>query len=96
MTYPCFIKPNISKSSSKKRMRKCDSEVELRGYLTEFSEKKDIEMLVEDYVEIAKEYSLLGVSTRQGTIGTGLLRCGRRRKGRTQRRRCDRPHTAVF
>ncbi len=73
VTYPCFIKPNISKSSSKKRMRKCDSEVELRGYLTEFSEKKDIEMLVEDYVEIAKEYSLLGVSTRQGTIGPGFF-----------------------
>ncbi len=73
VTYPCFIKPNISKSSSKKRMRKCDSEVELRGYLTEFSEKKDIEMIVEDYVEIAKEYSLLGVSTRQGTIGPGFF-----------------------
>ena len=73
VTYPCFIKPNISKSSSKKRMRKCDSEVELRGYLTEFSEKNDIEMIVEDYVEIAKEYSLLGVSTRQGTIGPGFF-----------------------
>ena len=73
VTYPCFMKPNVSKNSSKKRMRKCDSEVELRGYLTEFSEKKDIEMLVEDYVEIAKEYSLLGVSTRQGTIGPGFF-----------------------
>lgn len=73
VTYPCFIKPNVSKNSSKKRMRKCDSEAELRGYLTEFSEKKDIEMLVEDYVEIAKEYSLLGVSTRQGTIGPGFF-----------------------
>lgn len=73
VTYPCFIKPNISKTSSKKRMRKCDSEEELRGYLTEFSEKKDIEMLVEDYVEIAKEYSLLGVSTKHGTIGPGFF-----------------------
>lgn len=73
VTYPCFIKPNVSRNSSKKRMRKCDSEAELRGYLTEFSEKKDIEMLVEDYVEIAKEYSLLGISTRQGTIGPGFF-----------------------
>lgn len=73
VTYPCFMKPNVSRNSSKKRMRKCSSEAELRGYLTEFSEKKDIEMLVEDYVEIAKEYSLLGVSTRQGTIGPGFF-----------------------
>ena len=65
VTYPCFIKPNISRNSSKSRMRKCDSEDELRGYLTEFSQKKDIEMLVEDYVDIKREYSLIGISTYQ-------------------------------
>lgn len=73
VTYPCFMKPNISKNSSKGRMRKCENENELRGYLTEFSAKKDIEMLVEDYVEIGKEYSLLGVSTKDGANGPGFF-----------------------
>ena len=73
VTYPCFMKPNISKNSSKSRMRKCDSEDELRGYLTEFSQKKDIEMLVEDYVDIKREYSLIGVSTKDGVAGPGLF-----------------------
>lgn len=73
VTYPCFIKPNISRNSSKSRMRKCDSEEELRETLTEFSRKKDIEMLVEDYVEIGKEYSLLGVSTKNGANGPGFF-----------------------
>lgn len=73
VTYPCFIKPNISKNSSKSRMRKCDSEGELREILTSFSRKKDIEMLVEDYVEIGKEYSILGISTKNGVIGPGLF-----------------------
>ena len=73
VTYPCFIKPNISRNSSKSRMRKCYSEEELRGYLTEFSKRKDVEMLVEDFVDIKREYSLLGVSTKQGANGPGLF-----------------------
>lgn len=73
ISYPCFVKPNISKDSSKKKMRKCDSEEELRKALAEFSRKRDVEMLVEDYVEIAKEYSLLGLSTGQGTVIPGFF-----------------------
>lgn len=73
VTYPCFIKPNISKNSSKSRIRKCENEAELKSALKEFSAKKDIEMLVEDYIEIAKEYSLLGLSTKDGTVGPGIF-----------------------
>ena len=73
VTYPCFNKPNVSKNSSKSRMRKCESEQELRDSLTEFSRKKDIEMLVEDFVDIAREYSILGVSTKEGVVGPGFF-----------------------
>lgn len=73
VTYPCFIKPNISKNSSKSRMRKCDSEEELVGYLKEFSRRKSIEMLVEDYVEIKKEFSILGLSTKNGVLAPGFF-----------------------
>lgn len=73
VTYPCFIKPNISKNGSKTKMRRCDSEEELREVLTEYSEKKDIEFLVEDFVEIGREYSLLGVSTKEGVNGPGFF-----------------------
>lgn len=71
--YPCFIKPNISKNSAKSKMRRCESEAELRKTLTEFSRTGDIEMLVEDYVEIAREYALLGLSTKDGTVCPGLF-----------------------
>lgn len=73
VTYPCFIKPNVSRNSSKSRMKKCESKEDLTETLKEFSAKKDIEMLVEDYVEIKKEYSLLGVSTRDGANGPGFF-----------------------
>lgn len=73
VTYPCFIKPNISKNSSKSRMRRCDSREELEQTLTEFCRKKDIEMLVEDFMEIDREYSILGLSTKQGAISPGYF-----------------------
>lgn len=73
INYPCFMKPNISKNSSKGRMRKCENEEELIGYITEFSMKKDIEMLVEDFVDIGKEYSLLGLCTKDRVISPGFF-----------------------
>ena len=71
--YPCFIKPNISKNGLKSKMRRCDSEEELREVLTDYSQKVDIEMLVQDFVEIGKEYSILGVSTKDGVVGPGFF-----------------------
>lgn len=73
VSYPCFIKPNISKNGSKTKMKKCESEEELRETLTEYCEKKDIEMLVEDFVDIQREFSILGVSTKEGVIGPGFF-----------------------
>ena len=73
VTYPCFIKPNVSKNSSKSRIKRCENEEELRGYLTEFSRKKRIEMLVEDYVEIGREYSILGVSANENVVASGYF-----------------------
>lgn len=73
VTYPCFIKPNISKNSSKSRMRRCDNAEELTMALTEFSQKKDIEMLVEDYMEIDQECAILGLSTKDGVVAPGYF-----------------------
>lgn len=69
VTYPCFIKPNVSRLAAKSRMHRCDTKEELAGWLTVFSERREIEMLVEDYVEIKNELSILGVSSREGAIG---------------------------
>ena len=73
VTYPCFIKPNVSKNSSKSRIKRCENEEELKGYLTEFSRKKRIQMLVEDYVEIGREYSILGVSAGANVAAPGYF-----------------------
>ena len=73
VTYPCFIKPNISKDSSKSKMRRIDSEEELRDTLTEYSKSKAVDMLVEDFIDIGREYSILGLSTRDGVVSPGFF-----------------------
>lgn len=62
VAYPCFIKPNVSKNSSKSAMCRCDNREELQGALSRLARNGDVEMLVEDFVEIAREYAVLGVS----------------------------------
>lgn len=67
--YPCFIKAEVSRYAAKSRMHKCNTREELEGWMTVFSEKRAIAMVVEDYVDIVNEYSVLGVSTKDGAIG---------------------------
>ncbi len=73
VSYPCFLKPNISKNGSKKIMRRCDTEEELIEALTKYSRRKRVEILVEDYLEIKTECSLLGLSTKEKVIGPGFF-----------------------
>lgn len=71
--YPCFIKPNVSKNSAKSKMRRCDSFEDLNNTLLEYSSSKDFEMIVEDFVNIKREFSILGVSTKDGANGPGYF-----------------------
>ena len=72
--YPCFIKPNVSMNSTKATMRRCDSAQELQEVLTGYAAKGDFEMLVEEFADIKAEYSVLGLSTPEGTVAPGLFR----------------------
>lgn len=60
--YPCFIKPNVSKNGSKSAMCRCENREELHQALSRLARNGDVEMLVEDFVEIGKEYAVLGIS----------------------------------
>ncbi|MBQ0037595.1 MAG: ATP-grasp domain-containing protein [Clostridiales bacterium] len=73
VNYPCFIKPNVSKNSAKSKMQRCNSREELEKALIKLSRSKEVEMLVEDYVEIRREFSLLGLSTPDGVVGPGFF-----------------------
>lgn len=62
LKYPCFPKPQISILGSKKSMRKCSTEEQLRESLDLMSKASCCPVLIEQYIEIEKEYATLGFS----------------------------------
>ncbi len=71
ISYPCFVKPNLSIQGKKTRMQVCENSDELNLLLSSYI--KDTELLVEDYLSIKKEYSLLGLSTGTETVMPGFF-----------------------
>lgn len=62
MTYPCFPKPELSFLGTKKVMKKCETEAELRKALDTYFESFESPILVEQYINIEKEYGVLGIA----------------------------------
>lgn len=73
VTYPCFVKPDISRYSDKTYMRKCESVKELQETLAEFSRNQKVSMIVEDFLEIDREYSILGLCIKDKAVAPGLF-----------------------
>lgn len=68
ISYPCFIKPNVSMKSTKAKMAKCENEEELKKILDQYAQKEDFDILVEEFADIKTEYSILGISTPEGSV----------------------------
>lgn len=78
ITYPCFTKPLLSIEGGKQLFRRCDNEKELRNALNFISNKKsDIKVLVENYINIEKEYAVLGFSDGNEIIIPGVIHLSR-------------------
>lgn len=72
--YPCFVKPNESfKNPMKKYMKKCLDEVELKKQLAIISKVSHNEILIEQYIDIDKEYAVLGVSLDTESVMPALV-----------------------
>ena len=74
ISYPCFIKPNISTNSTKSKMGKYNSKEDLFRVLSKYAEKEDIDFLVEDFAEIKWEYSILGYSNGKESYCPGIFK----------------------
>lgn len=72
--YPCFIKPNVSMKSTKATMKRCENEQELKETLDKYAQKGDFEMLVEEFVNIKHEYSILGFSSGTKVCAPGIFK----------------------
>lgn len=73
ITYPCFAKPVVSIIGGKSGLKKCCSELELSLHLDSLCHYNDLDVLVEEYMEIEKEYALLGFSDGKDVVIPGKL-----------------------
>ena len=85
ITYPCFIKPNVSRTGTKSRMARCSGRGELEAAVSRYEAEEGLEILAEEFADIKHEYSLLGISTDSLVEAPGLFRVAeggsRERKG---------------
>lgn len=66
MKYPCFTKPEISFQGNKNCMKKCNNREELEQVVKEVAKKSNCSLLVEQFIEIEKEYGVLGYAGKSG------------------------------
>ena len=71
--YPCFPKPQVSFKGNKRCMRRCNDETELRMVLDEVARERECPVLIEQYIEIDKEYGVLGMCAKGKSILPGLV-----------------------
>lgn len=72
--YPCFPKPQISYKGNKKCMKCCYNEADLRGAIDEvLKTNKNCPFVVEDFIEIEKEYATLGFSDGKNVVIPGMI-----------------------
>ena len=68
VTYPCFLKPLISKDGSKLAMGTADNEEELKEKLERAKRTGTVKVLVESCARIESEYAALGIATPEGVV----------------------------
>ncbi len=73
ISYPCFVKPDVSRLSSKKRMGKCENEEDLRRILDDIGVKLEFDMLIEEYTSIKNELSVLGLCCDGKVLCPGVM-----------------------
>ena len=76
LTYPCFPKALASVSGGKAGMRKCENQAELEYSLQEIIKRKNLntKVMIEDYMQIDKEYAVLGFSNGNSVSIPGVIR----------------------
>lgn len=72
VTFPCFVKAEMPMTNRKLYMRKCDNYDELKDALDHAASYRNCIMLIEEYVEIEKEYGTVGMCNRENVCIPGI------------------------
>lgn len=76
VVYPVFIKPEVSFQGSKHMMQRCDNAEQLEKVLGELDGSQNGTVLIEQFIEIEKEYDIPGVSDGCDTYLPGVIEKG--------------------
>ena len=84
ITYPCFTKPQESYNGQLKQyMKKCDEEKALKEHLSAIAQIYNRPILIEQFINIEKEYAVLGVSAGDITAIPAIIEMTSKRLGQT-------------
>ena len=78
--YPCFPKPLASAYGGKRGMRRCNEERELRAVLDGWG-VKDVDVLVEEFIPISKEYAVVGFANQKQVIIPAVIHLSQKGEG---------------
>lgn len=73
ITYPCFTKPLSSIGGGKTCLMRCNNIDDLKKVLDVANKQNITNVLVEDYINIEKEYAVLGFSDGQNVVIPGII-----------------------
>ena len=72
--YPCFTKALTTMGGGKQWFRRCNNATELRMALASFAKGGNADILVEDFIEIEKEYAVVGLTDGENIFIPGVIR----------------------
>lgn len=75
--FPCFVKPEISfKGANKQSMRRCDTREALDAVLSKIEGREDYPILIEQYIDVEREYDIPGLALGDRIVIPGIIRKG--------------------
>ena len=71
--YPCYVKGRLSYHSAKQHQKKCSSKQELTEWLKVIAKANPSPMIIEEFIEIDKEYGIIGYSDSEMVVLPGIV-----------------------
>lgn len=73
VTFPCYVKGRLSYHSAKRYQKKCNSRQELEKWLEVVAKNNPSPLLIEEFIDIDKEYGIIGYCDTKKVILPGIV-----------------------
>jgi predicted ATP-grasp superfamily ATP-dependent carboligase len=73
VTFPCYVKGRLSYHSAKRYQKRCNSRQELESWLKVIAKNNPSPLLIEEFLEIDKDYGVIGFCNSDKVILPGIV-----------------------